>query len=207
MARKKEQLSPDTEDKIKQAAKEVFLREGYEGATVRQIAREAGVNVALMNYYFQSKEQLFRSIYMESFGAFFGSMVRLLNEEIPLEVKIWKIVDRYTDFLMENPMIPLFVLAEHRKEGEGLFQELNVREVVQNSYFTRQLQAEADQGNIRPVNPLHVVFSLMGNLIFPIVARPVISYVGAFDEAGFRQFMEERKKIIPEMIMAYLKSR
>ncbi len=207
MPRKKEVVNPDTENKIKEAAKKVFLSQGYEGATVRQIAQEAGVNVALMNYHFQSKEQLFKSIYMESFGAFFGSIVRLLNEETPLEVKIWKIVDRYTDFLIENPMIPIFVLAEHRKDGNSLFKELNVREVVKTSYFTKQLQEEAEKGTIRPVNPLHVIFSLMGNLIFPVVARPIISYVGSLDEAGFRQFMEERKKIIPEMIMAYLKSR
>ena len=207
MPRKKEAVSPDTEQKIKEAAKQVFLRQGYEGATVRQIAKEAGVNVALMNYYFQSKEQLFKSIYMESFGTFFGGIVRLLNEETPLEVKIWKIADRYTDFLIANPLIPIFVLTEHHKDGHHLFQELNVREVVKEAYFTRQLREEAEKGNIRAVEPLHIIFSLMGNLIFPVVARPIISYVGALDEAGFQQFMEERKKLIPEMIMAYLKSR
>ncbi len=207
MPRKKQAISPDTEKRIKETAKQVFLREGYEGATVRKIAQEAEVNVALMNYYFESKEQLFRSIYQETLGHFLGTMVRLLNEETPLEVKIWKIVDRYTDFLLENPTVPLFVLAEHREDGNSLFKEMNVREVINTSYFTKQLQEEAEKGNIRPVKPFHIIFSLMGNLIFPVVARPIISYVGTLDEDGFRQFMEERKKLIPEMIMAYLKSR
>jgi AcrR family transcriptional regulator len=207
MSKKKDTISPDTELKIKEAAKQVFLREGYDGATVRQIAKEAGVNVALMNYYFQSKEQLFKSIYMESFGTFFGSLVRLLNEETPLEVKIWKIADRYTDFLIQNPMVPLFVLAEHRKEGQHLFHELNVREVIKTAYFTRQLREEAEKGNIRSVEPLHIIFSLMGNLVFPVVAKPIISYIGALDETSYWRFIEERKKLVPEMIMAYLKSR
>jgi AcrR family transcriptional regulator len=195
----------DTETRIKEAAKRVFLKYGYEGTKIRQIAQEAGVNVALVNYYFRSKEQLFKSIYMESFRAFFGKMILLLNEETPFEVKIWKIVDRYTDLIMENPLMPLFVLSENREEGNLLFKEMHVKEVIHTAYFTKQLKEEIAKGHIREVAPLHVIFSIMGNVVFPFLARPIISYIGDMDEEGFRKFMEERKKIVPEMLMAYLK--
>jgi TetR/AcrR family transcriptional regulator len=195
----------DTEVKIKEGAKKVFLDQGYERATIRMIAKEADVNIALVNYYFRSKEQLFKSIYQETFAAFFGSIVRLLNEETPLEVKIWKIVDRYTDFLLDNPMVPLFILSEIRQNGATFFQEMNVREVIRTSSFTRQLQEEIEKGAIRRVHPFHVIFSLMGNLVFPVMARPIVSYVGGLTEESFKAFMIERKQIIPEMIMAYLR--
>jgi AcrR family transcriptional regulator len=199
--------TPDTETKIKEAAKKIFLKNGYEGTKTRQIADEAGVNVALVNYYFRSKEQLFKAIYMETFGAFFGTMVQLLNEPTPLEVKIWKIVDKYTDFLMDNPLMPQFVLAEHGKNGAEFFRELNVKGIVRSARLTEQLREEAEAGNIRPIEPLQFIMTIIGNIAFPFVAKPVIGYVGDLDEAGFRQFMESRKIIIPEMIMCYLRQR
>ncbi|GAA4458227.1 TetR/AcrR family transcriptional regulator [Nibrella saemangeumensis] len=194
----------DTEAKIKRAAEQVFLEYGYEGAKIRQIADAAGVNIALVNYYFRSKEQLFKSIYMENFMAFFGRIVMLLNEETPLEVKIWKIVDRYTDFILDNPLIPMFVLSESRNGGT-FFKELHVREVIKSAYFTKQLQEEISKGAIRPIKPLHLIMTIIGNIVFPILARPIVSYIGDLDDDGFRQFMEERKKIVPEMVMAYLR--
>lgn len=197
----------DTEAKIKAAAKKVFLAKGYEGAKTRQIAEEAGVNIALVNYYFRSKEALFKAIYMETFGAFFGTMVQLLNEPTPLEVKIWKIVDKYTDFLLANPLMPQFVLAEHGKNGAAFFKELDIKQVIGSARLTQQLKEEAAAGNIRPIETLQFIMTLMGNIAFPFVARPVISYIGDFDDAAFKSFMETRKTLVPEMIMCYLRQR
>lgn len=195
----------DTESKIKDAAKKVFLKQGYDGTKVRQIAEEAGVNIALVNYYFRSKDQLFKSIYLETFKEFLGRMVVMVNEPTPLEVKIWKIVDRYTDFILDNPLLPTFILSEHRQDGAGFFKDLNVKGIIESSYFRKQLLEEVEKGTIRTVDPLQVFFTIMSNVIFPVMAKPILSYVGSLDETDFRQFMETRKQLIPEMIMAYLR--
>ncbi|CCH52494.1 transcriptional regulator, TetR family [Fibrisoma limi BUZ 3] len=195
----------DTEQKIKNAARKVFLEQGYEGAKIRQIADEAGVNLAMVNYYFRSKELLFKSIYLDTFREFLGRMVMMLNEQTPLEVKIWKIIDRYTDFILDNPLLPMFVLAEQRQDGVPIFKELNVKGIVEGSFFRKQLLEEAEKGAIRTVEPLQVIITIMSSVIFPVIAKPIVSYVGALDDAGFRQFMETRKQIVPEMIMAYLR--
>ncbi|WP_020607363.1 TetR/AcrR family transcriptional regulator [Spirosoma spitsbergense] len=195
----------DTESKIREVARRVFLENGYEGAKIRQIADEAGVNLAMVNYYFRSKEQLFKSIYLETFREFIGRIAVLVNEETPLEVKIWKIVDRYTDFILENPSVPMFILAEQRQEGSRFFEEMNVKALIEGSYFRRQLVEEAEKGHIRSVEPLQIIVTIMSNIIFPIMARPVISYVGSLDNNGFQQFIEARKQMVPEMIMAWLR--
>ncbi len=195
----------DTESKIKEVARRVFLECGYEGAKIRQIADEAGVNLAMVNYYFRSKEQLFKSIYLETFREFIGRIAVLVNEETPLEVKIWKIVDRYTDFILENPSVPTFILSEMRQDGPKFFQEMNMKSLIDNSYFRRQLIEEAEKGNIRPVEPIQVIVTIMSNIVFPVMAQPIISYVGSLDNQGFQQFMEARKRMVPEMIMAYLR--
>lgn len=194
-----------SEQKIKEAAKRVFLEKGYEGAKIRQIADEAGVNLAMVNYYFRSKDELFKSIYQETFREFLGRMAVLLNEETPLEVKIWKVVDRYTDFIVDNPLIPTFVLAEQRKDGDSFFKEMNIKALFENSYFRAQLVQEAEKGTIRPVHPMQVVVTILSNIVFPVMARSIVTYVGDLDETGFRQFMDMRKQVIPAMIMAYLR--
>ena len=199
--------APDTETKIKEAAKRVFLANGYEGTKTRQIAEEAGVNMALVNYYFRSKEQLFKAIYMETFASFFGTMIQLLNEATPLEVKVWKIVDKYTDFLIDNPLMPQFVLAEFGKNAATLFNELDIKSVLKSAQLSQQLRNEAEAGNIRVIGPFDFVIMLMGNIAFPFIARPVISYVGDLDDMGFRAFVESRKTMVPEMIMGYLRQR
>lgn len=197
----------DAETKIKEAARRVFLAHGYEGAKMRQIAEVAGVNLAMINYYFRTKEQLFQSIYGETFAQFVGQMGILINEPTPLEVKIWIIVDRYTDFIVANPLIPSFILFEQQANDGAFFKKINARGLIENSVFKKQLVEEAELGNIRAIEPLQLIITMLGNIVFPVVARPVVSYVGSLDDDGFEKFMQERKQIVPEMIMAYLKSR
>ncbi len=198
-------ITQDTESKIKEVARRVFLENGYEGTKIRQIADEAGVNLAMVNYYFRSKEQLFKSIYLETFREFIGRIAVLVNEETPLEVKIWKIVDRYTDFILENPSVPMFILTEQREKGSNFFEEMNMKALIEGSYFRRQLIEEAEKGHIRPVEPLQVIVTVMSTIIFPVMARPIISHIGALDNNGFQQFVETRKQMVPEMIMAWLR--
>ena len=195
----------DAEMKIKEAARRVFLAQGYEGTKMRQIAEAAGVNLAMINYYFRSKEQLFKSIYAETFAQFVGQMAQMINEPTPLEVKIWKIVDRYTDFIMDNPLIPSFILSEQQANNGAFFKEINARGLIENSVLKKQLLEEAEKGNIRAIEPLQVIMTILGNIVFPVVARPVVSYVGGLDDDGFQEFMKTRKQIVPEMIIAYLK--
>ena len=188
----------DAETKIKEAARQVFLARGYEGTTVRQIAETAGVNLAMINYYFRSKEQLFKSIYAETFAQFIGQMAFMLNEPTPLEVKIWKIVDRYTDFIMANPLIPSFILSEQQTNDGAFFKELNARGLLEKSMFVKQLREEAERGHIRAIEPLQVVMVILGNIVFPVVARPVVSYVGGLDDAGFRISWKSASRLSPK---------
>jgi AcrR family transcriptional regulator len=201
----KNKLPLDTEQKIKAAAKEVFLRKGFHGAKVKDIAEAAGVNIALMNYYFRSKEQLFEQIFLETFISFFGKITTLFNEETPLEVKIWKVVDQYTDFVIENPLLPVFVLSEMQKNELTFFKQLDVASIFKTSFFARQLREEAALGNIRAIDPLHLLATMMGSIVFPVVARPMLQHISGMGQEQYKEFLIERKQITPRMIMAYLK--
>ncbi|WP_138989399.1 TetR/AcrR family transcriptional regulator [Larkinella sp. C7] len=202
---KPKQTEQNTEQKIKEAAKKVFLERGFDGAKLRHIAEESGTTMAMVNYYFRGKEQLFQSIFMETMGSFLGRITFILNEEVPLEIKVWKVVDNYTDFLLDNPHMPVFVLSELQKNSSEIFEKLNIKSVVESSFFTKQLQVESEKGTIRKVKPLQLIVTLLGSLIFPFMAKPIVAYIGSLDSTAYRAFLEERKVIVFETVMAYLK--
>ena len=104
-----------TEEKIKEAAKRVFIAKGFAGCTSREIAKEAGMNVALVNYYFRSKNQLFLIIYQTVMEDFMVSMVEVFATSLSLKEKISLLIDREYDFLSKHPESPTFILNEMEK--------------------------------------------------------------------------------------------
>ena len=102
-----------TEEKIKLAARTVFMRKGYAATRTRDIAEESGLNLALINYYFRSKENLFNIVMLEICQLFASNVKELLNNsETSIEQKIEKLVHHYIDMLQSNPSIPFFILNE-----------------------------------------------------------------------------------------------
>ncbi len=117
MAKKRENIiivEPilSTEQKIKIAAKEVFLTKGYAATKTRDIASVAGINLALLNYYFRSKERLFEEVMLESMGDFMQTMMQVFNQEnTSLEEKIADIVNAYHELLNSRPDLPVLFLV------------------------------------------------------------------------------------------------
>src|SRR6478736_7225969 len=111
-----------TENKIKQAARIVFTKKGYAATKTRDIAEEAGINLALLNYYFRSKEKLFELIMLESMETFLRSIKLVLhNEETDLYEKMDSLVEFYIDMLINEPNFPFFMLSEIQANPEKLF--------------------------------------------------------------------------------------
>src|SRR5258707_12651853 len=112
-AKKTVEKETSTEEKIKAAAKKLFTQNGFDATRTRDIAEEAGINLALLNYYFRSKQKLFDIIMMENFRQFIGGMsTNFQDENLSIEERLSKIVNAYIDFLSEFPDLPLFILNE-----------------------------------------------------------------------------------------------
>ncbi len=191
-----------TEEKIIEAARKVFTKKGYAATRTRDIAEEADINLALLNYYFRSKEKLFEKIMLEKVYTLFGAILPVLNEEdSTIEEKIGKIVDRYINMLINNPDLPIFVLSEIRQHAERLGTALNIRPTLLHSAFARQLRERKPD-----TNPLHFIMNMLGMTLFPFIAHPVLKAADAIDQDTFRTMMEERKKMIPLWMEALMAS-
>jgi AcrR family transcriptional regulator len=196
-----------TEEKIKNAARAVFHRKGFAATRTRDIAEEAEINLALLNYYFRSKEKLFDIIMLETMGKFMASMTNVFNDESSsLEQKITSISSGYIDLLLVEPEIPLFILNELRGgNADKLFLKLNTKEIVMNSVFAKQYQQAIKKGKIRKLPILHFLMNLIGLTVFPFVASPILKMMGDLSDAQFKSLLAERKKLIPLWMAAILK--
>lgn len=192
-----------TEEKIKEAARKVFMLKGYAATRTRDIAEESGINLALLNYYFRSKEKLFSEVMQEKMQQFFGALLPIINDtSTTLEIKIELIVSNYIDVLSQNPGLPLFVLSEMKGHSEKIKKILPVQKISENISFIKQLKEK------RPdINPMHFLMNILGMTVFPFVARPAFELIAATNKNELGIILKERRNLIPVWIKAMLKAK
>ena len=210
MAAKKNKQTPDfnTEQKIKAAARLVFHKKGFAAARTRDIAEEAGMNLALLNYYFRSKEKLFQLIMFEAIAGFMQNMGAVFNDEnTSLEKKVELVAEKYIDLFIMEPELPLFVMSEIRSHGAEILEKLPTVNTIMQSAFIKQYQKAVKEGKITEPKPLHFIMNLMGMIVFPFIGGPMLRKVGKLNDRQFNKLMQERKKLIPIWVKAVLKAK
>ncbi|HLF64136.1 MAG TPA: TetR/AcrR family transcriptional regulator [Saprospiraceae bacterium] len=185
-----------TEARILAAAEEVFMRDSFDGARMQVIAEAAGINKAMLHYYFRSKEKLFEQVLQKRIGSFLPEVTAAFTSKQTLEERIEAFVDAYLKFLTSNPQLPMFILFSIYRNPK--FVELLPRTMfeVVTTYFSRETQA----GRLKNVDPGHFLISLLSMCIFPYVARPVASHMMGKDQEGYDAFLSERKTEIMKII-------
>ena len=197
-----------TEEKIKEAARKLFTQKGFSATRTRDIAEEAGINLALLNYYFRSKQKLFDIIMMENFRQFIqGISFNFLEQNATLDQKITKVVSMYIDFLTQNPDLPLFILNELRNNPEQLAANIDDEVGSSRSKLFGQLKLAAEEGKIGNINPFHLMANLIGLTVFPFVARPILQKVTGVTDNQFNELMQQRKQLIPIWIKTMLQTK
>lgn len=206
----------DTEARILDAARKVFIRHGTSGARMQEIAAEAGVNQALLHYYFRSKERLAAAVFREAAGRLMPRVARLLAADIPLDRKVEQFVHLYIDNVREHPFIPGYILAELHQHPERLAAIVGAgaspaaptvapMAAAVMARLGAQLAALEREGRIRQITPGEFVVNLLALVVFPFAVRPALRMVLGFDEADFGQFLDERRATLPGLIMNALR--
>jgi AcrR family transcriptional regulator len=193
-----------TEEKIKEAAKRVFITKGFSACTSREIAKEAGMNVALVNYYFRSKNQLFLIIYQTVMHDFMLSMMEVFTTELSLKEKVSLLIDREYEFLTKHPEIPTFVMNEMARNKDS---ELQIHEALSSfadtGVFIEVANAQK-KGEMRQVDMVSITMIIMANCQHPFMARLLTKQLHGMSDAQYDQQIVNHKEIIKEMIIQYL---
>lgn len=191
-----------TEERILAAAKKIFIKKGLAGARMQDIADEAGINKALLHYYFRSKEKLFDVIFIEAAQKLFPKITAVLEAEAPLFEKIERFADEYITVMLENPYLPMFVLNEINKNPEAFFEETTRRvNFPRPQKLLMQIEEEIKNGKIKPISPMQFLLNLLSLCIFPFMAKPLFQMHLSVEEYQFRAMMEQRKKDVPKFII------
>lgn len=202
-----------TESRILDAARAVFIRSGTGGARMQEIAEEAGVNQALVHYYFRSKDQLAQAVFRDVAVRIVPSIVGVFASDDDIAIKVERFVHAYIDAVRNSPFIPGYILAELHFNPERmtmLASEItgaNPASVMQ-SFLPRlraQLDEQAEIGAMRSIAPEQFLVNLIALCVFPFAARPVLRIVLGQDDAAFNRFLDERRAELPDFILNALR--
>ncbi len=195
----------DAKEKILEAAKGIFYKKGLGGARMAEIAEEAGINKAMLHYYFSSKEQLFETVFEEAFHKIIPSIISVLNSEKPIREKIEEIADFYITTLSANPQLPVFVLNAIQYDPERFLGKFMKNKQMSPQAFMgklmQQFQQEIQEGKLPPVDPRHLIINLIGLSVFPFMMKPMLKIMMNMDDESFHDLMESRRELIPRFLL------
>ena len=195
----------NTELKIRDAAKSLFLKKGYSATTTRDIAQESQINLALLNYYFTSKRRLFEIIMFETLYDFLNKMVEVYNdEETTIREKIELASSKYIDMIIAEPLLPTFILNE-LKNNPTNFLKMPTAKVIMKSQLISQYNDGVKKGIYKKVDSIHFITNILSLIVFPFICSPIIMKMEKLNKTDFNKMMNQRKKLIPEWIIQMIK--
>lgn len=201
MEKEKSVSAFSTEERLKETARKEFMQKGFAGAKIRDIANVAGTNLAMLNYYFRSKEKLFQIVMSENIDRLFSNLLPVLNDtRTSLEEKLVLLSGHYTDMLLAEPALPIFVLNEIQTNPERFGNQIRFNQDIIKSDYMRQL-AQADP----ETDPINHLITYLGMILFPFIMKPVMEASGAVDQKNFLKNMRQREKIAPIWMKSILK--
>jgi len=203
----------DTEQRILDAAHAVFLRRGTAGARTQEIAKEAGVNSALLHYYFRTKDRLAQAVFQRAAAQLLPAVIRVLGSELELDDKVRKVIDIELRQLLATPYLPGYILSElthHPERVRQLFSSatgMSPADVGARVFkvLKKQIEAEVKAGRMHPITPQHFVINLLALCVFPFAARPMVMALVGVDHRGFELFINRRRKELAPFFLRALR--
>lgn len=200
MATKQE--SADVRNRIIGVSRDIFMKKGFKGTTVREIAAAAGVNVAMVNYYFQSKGNLFEAIFEESFGILVSRIFSAVDSDLPFFEMLRKWVYSYYEVLKEFPQMPVFVMTELSRNHETFEERLRLKNPYQiYAKLAIRISEEEKKGVIRKISVPDFLLNIASLCIFPFVFGPVATAFLNMPEKEYEEMLDAHKENVVEFII------
>jgi len=197
-------INLSSEEKLKEAAKTVFLKKGFAGTTARDIADAAGMNIALTNYYFRSKEKLFVEIFRDLFELYCTNTIKILDRPVALKDKIIAIIEEDYRLMKEEPSLVLFIMTEIHRDCENLLPELSKYKELLREKLADHINEAVERGIIRNIAVEHLMPIIIGSLQFIFVGKNMHMKMHGMSEAGFDNYTETHKNHVIGMVTNYL---
>ena len=197
----KEIKKDNTDEKILSAAQSVFIIKGMDGARMQEIANEAGINKALLHYYFRTKQKLFEAIFSKLFNQIFPNLEMLIESDKPIDLKLGAFIEKYTEVMLKNPFLPAFILKEINRDP-NFFPSIFKEKGIDPSKILEMFEKEMETGNIVKMNPRDLIINMLSMCLFPFAAKPLLQLIlFENDSKAYDQFLIERKTTVKNFVL------
>lgn len=187
-----------TEDLIKDTAMRLFFQKGHINATTQEIADEAGVNRALIHYYFRSRDLLFEKVLHETLGATREKIDAIFSSNDTLYNKISRFIGIFIEQNIDYPYLENFLVTEMVKNPAKVKELHPIEEKRERlrKIIEEQIKEETAAGNIEPIGIDHFMVNLMSLCNYPLIAKPMVQNFFGYDEAAYKKFLLERRNVV-----------
>ncbi|WP_166383472.1 TetR/AcrR family transcriptional regulator [Polaribacter sp. 11A2H] len=195
----------NTEEQILNAAKNVFQSKGMDGARMQEIANEAGINKAMLHYYYRSKQLLFEAVFKNAFSLLAPQLNAVLNDDSPIEEKVRNFSSNYISFIEKHPYLPNFIIQELNRNPDFILKMKGNNGFPNLEKFKNQVAVEVENGTIKNVSAEQLFINILALNVFPFIAKPLIQGLITVEEDGFQQIIEDRKTEVADFIINSIK--
>ena len=185
-----------TEKRIKETARILFFQKGFLNATTQEIADEAGVNRALIHYYFRSRDQMLEILLDETLIEKKERVRKILLSTLPFREKIANYINALVDHGLTYPYLDNFIISETARRPDKVKIFCSKDRVKSSDLIREQLEEEIVKGKIAPISPEHFMVNLSALCNYPLLAKVVLQTIHGMTDAAYRKFLIERKRII-----------
>jgi TetR/AcrR family transcriptional regulator len=185
-----------TEELIKEKARILFFQKGFLKATTQEIADEAGVNRALIHYYFRSRDQMLETLLEETMLEKRERVRSILTSHLSFAEKIAQYIDTIVDYGLKYPYLENFIISETARKPDQVKMFCSKDRVKTSDLIRPQLEAEIKAGRIAPISAEHFMVNLSALCNYPLLAKSILQTIHGMTDAAYRKFLVERKRII-----------
>ena len=188
--------SQNTEEIILEAAEREFLDKGYSMTRMTEIASIAGVNHALLHYYYRSKDKLFTTIFEKKLQEVISSFLSVITQDLTLKEKIKAGVEAHFDFIAQNPKLPFFIVNEFLTNAERVKIVRPILEPIITELYTgfeKDLQKAIKEKQIRPITSANLLYDIVTLNICSFIVQPLAYQLLALSEDEYQRFINQRK--------------
>ncbi|TXE07740.1 TetR/AcrR family transcriptional regulator [Gelidibacter salicanalis] len=194
-----------TEHLILDAAKEIFQSKGMDGARMQEIADKAGINKAMLHYYYRSKQLLFEAVFKNVFSLLAPQLNSILNDDSSVETKVTNFTADYTAFMMKHPYLPNFIINELNRNEDFILKLQEQTGFPNLEKFKVQVATEINSGTLKPIDPDQLFVNILALNIFPFLGKPLIKALTKKDDASYAAFITSRKTEVATFIINSIK--
>ncbi|MVW91563.1 TetR/AcrR family transcriptional regulator [Elizabethkingia meningoseptica] len=189
----------DTEELIKQTAKQLFFGEGRFKATTQEIADAAGVNRTSINYYFRSRDNLFNIVFEEAMQQMNQNHNAILLSDLPFKEKLGSWLEDELASAIQYPFLEIYIVTQiASNKGKSIKDEDHIEAIT--NVLEKELTAEIEKGTIRPISTIQYMLNIASLVSFPTCMRPLVQESFKLNDGDFEQILKERKQVILDTI-------